>query len=182
MAKIITIILTVMLITACSSNEDKPLIEQIAPEPTQKVDVEKALSDIVSPVTIQDFLVLYDRYLEQSINSHMTVMNGQIDLDRYKFLNTISVMKISMLLSNLTKENVENYSDAFKLEASKLVNKGVILFTDINLMQEHNEAELKRFTMKIKEHRNDLLILSDNYEAGLSKESNIDIQLQFNSN
>ncbi|NOJ73373.1 hypothetical protein HMI46_22870 [Paenibacillus alvei] len=182
MKKMLVFILLCMTLTACSSKDEKLSMEQLEQEQIPKVDLEKALEDIIQPVSIQEFLVLYDRYLEKSINSHMMAINGQMDFERYKYNNSISIKKISTLLSFLSKDSIENYSNEFMLEATHLVNSGVILFTDINLLQEYNDQKIKEFTNKIKGNRNELLILSKKYDAGISEDSNIDVQLIFNNN
>lgn len=182
MKKMLVFILLCMTLTACSSKDEKLSMEQLEQEQIPKVDLEKALEDIMQPVSIQEFLVLYDRYLEKSINSHMMAINGQMDFERYKYNNSISIKKISTLLSFLSKDSIENYSNEFMLEATHLVNSGVILFTDINLLQEYNDQKIKEFTNKIKGNHNQLLILSKKYDAGISEDSNIDVQLIFNNN
>ncbi|NEZ45011.1 hypothetical protein, partial [Paenibacillus alvei] len=107
MKKMLVFILLCMTLTACSSKDEKLSMEQLEQEQIPKVDLEKALEDIMQPVSIQEFLVLYDRYLEKSINSHMMAINGQMDFERYKYNNSISIKKISTLLSFLSKDSIE---------------------------------------------------------------------------
>lgn len=75
------------------------------------------------------------------------------------------MQKITMLLSYVTKDNMEDYSDEFLVEATKLANDGISLLSEINLMKEKNEDKIASFSKEIKKHRDFLIQLSDKYEG-----------------
>lgn len=163
-----------------TSTNETPVVDVYSK--IQKEDLEKVTIKVEPISNIQGFLYYYDEYLEQNINSHMLAINGSMDLDAYKYANDITIQKTTMLLAYVTKDNIEDYSDDFSADAIKLVNDGISLLSEINLMKEKDEREIAGFSKKIKRHRDSLIQLSEKYDAGLDTRSNIDIQIVFNYN
>jgi hypothetical protein len=132
------------------------------------------------PETAQEIISLYDRYLEQSIVSHIQFENYQITFEKYQQLDKLSLQIISNLMIGLNEMDDNLYPPEFKKQLLEFIDEGKRQIEERSQEERvADEIANHKITISIHEYRKRFGKLALQFDCAISSDSFIDVQIGF---